>query len=182
MTAVRRVDSASILELHPHRLLLLLAAVLSAVLVQVMIPVAGDVNALEIVLFAVAVALVLLDATGVGANLLTAVTALGWVWAGTRGVDGYTLVVAWALLANHGCLALVAHGHPGAPVGRAVAARWGARIAVVGALTALTWCAALAWSTQRLAPTGVFTVIALLLLVGVLLWLRRELTRTDVDG
>ncbi|NYJ75268.1 hypothetical protein [Allobranchiibius huperziae] len=182
MTVARRVDSATVLDLHPHRLLLLLAAVLSAVLVQVMIPVAAHANALEIVLFAVALALVLLDSTGVGANLLTVVTALGWVWAGSRGVDGYTLIVATALLVNHGCLTLVAHGHPGSPVGRAVTALWGARIAVVGVLTALTWCAALAWSTRRLPATGVFTVAALLLLAGVLLWVRRELTRPDGDG
>ena len=179
MTTGRRVDSVTLLDLHPHRLLLLLTAVLSAVLVQVLIPVASSVNALEIVLFAVALALVALDSTGVGANVLTVVTALGWVWAGTRGVDGYTLVVAAALLVNHSCLTLVAHGHPGAPVGRALAFRWGARMGVVGALTALTWGAALAWDTRRLQTTGVFTVVALLLLAGVLLWLRRELTRTD---
>lgn len=181
MTAVRRVDSVTLVDLHPQRLVLVLVALLSAVLVQVLIPVASHTNALEIVLFVVAVALLVLDSTGFGANLLTVVTALGWVWAGTRGVDGYTLVVAAALLVNHGCLTLVAHGHPGTAVGHAVATRWAGRTAVVGALTGLTWCAALAWSTQRLSQTGVFTVIALLLLAGVLLWLRRELTRADTQ-
>ena len=148
---------------------------------QVLIPVASHVNALQVVLFVVALALVALDSAGAGANLLTVVTALGWVWTGTHGVDGYTLIVAVALLVIHGCLTLAAHGHPGSAVGRAVAARWAARMAVVGALTGLTWCAALAWGTQQLSRTGAFTVAALLLLAGVLLWLRRELTRTDAQ-
>ena len=182
MSAVRRVNSATILDLHPHRHLLLLTAVSSAALVQVLIALAAHVNALELVLFAAAVVLLVLDPGGVGGHLLTGVTALGWTWAGSRGVDGYTLVVAGALLLTHASLTLASHGHPGASVARTVAARWAARTAVVGTLTALTWCAALAWSTQRLPQTGVFTVIALLLVAGALLWVRRELTRPDDEA
>lgn len=124
MTGGLRADSANVLNLHPHQLLLVLVAVLSAGLVQLMIPVAAAFNPLEVVLFAAALLLLIIESTGIGAHLLTICTALGWAWAGTREVDAYVLVVALALLVTHTCLTLAAHGHPGAPVPRSVVRRW----------------------------------------------------------
>ncbi|MDQ2850918.1 hypothetical protein V3G39_07410 [Dermatophilaceae bacterium Sec6.4] len=181
MTVRKRIDSATVFDLHPHRLLILLAAVLGAGLVQLLIVLAAGVNALELVVFAAALAVLLIDATGIGAHILTIITALGWVWAGTRGVDGFTLVAALALLLNHGCATLAAHGHPGAPVGRAVLVRWGTRTCVVGALTALTWIVALVLAHTGVAAGGYLSVAGLCGLAGVALWWRRQLTSTDTD-
>ena len=179
MNGLRSIGSAGVAGLHPDRRRLILAAALSALLVQAAIAVVAHLNAVEVTLFAIALILTAIEPIGVGAATLTAITVLGWVWTGTHRVDGATLLVALALLVTHSCSTLAAHGHPQRPVEPTVAARWGRRLVLVGALTGVTWGAALIWRTGRLSPTAVLTVVALVLLIGALLWLRRELTRAD---
>ncbi len=182
MNLTRRATWTAVLDLHPHRLVLLLAAVLAAVLVQALIVLRAGVNTVELALFAVALTVLVIEATGIGAHFLTVSAATGWAWAGSRSVDGYTLLVALALLVMHVCLTLVTDGHPRAPIDGATAVRWSRRTGVVGILTGFTWLAAWSLRREQLPATAVFAVAALVTLTASLLWLRAEFAPTTADN
>lgn len=171
--------TASVLGLHPHRRLLVLAGVTSALVVQIVIAVVAQVNWLEVALFAVVLLILAVEPAGLGSHLVTIGTALGWIWVGTNGVDAATLVVACALLISYVCLTLVAHGHPRAPVPAALLRRWARHTAVISAFTVLVWCAALLVAHLDIATTGYLSVAGLCSLAGVALWWRSQLTSTD---
>lgn len=171
--------TASVLGLHPHRQLLVVAGVMSAVVVQVVIAVVAQVNWLEVVLFAVVLLILAVEPAGLGSHLVTIGTALGWIWVGTDGVDAATLVVACALLISYVCLTLVAHGHPRAPVAAPLLRRWARHTAVIGAFTVLVWCAALLVAQLHIATTGYLSAAGLCSLAGVALWWRSQLTSAD---
>lgn len=181
MSAPRPAMMASVLGLHPHRQLLVLAGVLSAALVQLVIAVVAEVNWLEVTLVAVALLILVFEPAGLGSHLVTIGTALGWVWAGTHGVDAATLVVAAALLITHVCLTLVAHGHPRAPVAPEMARRWLRQSAMVAAFTVLVWCAALLLTRVHIATGDYLTVVGLCGLAGVALWWRSQLTSAGAE-
>lgn len=181
MSAPRPAVTASALGLHPHRQLLLLAGVLSALLVQVVIAVAAQLNWLEVALFAVVLFILAVEPAGLGSHLVTIATALGWIWTGTNGVDAATLVVACALLLTYVCLTLVAHGHPRAPMAPALLRRWARHTAMIAAYTVLVWCAALLVAHADIATTGYLSVAGLCSLAGVALWWRSQLTSAGAD-
>ncbi len=181
MSAARPAMAASVLGLNPHRQLLLLTGVLSALLVQVVIAVVAQVNWLEVTLFVVILLIVAVEPAGLGGHLVTIGTALGWIWVGTNGVDAATLVVACALLISYVCLTLVAHGHPRAPVAPALVRRWARQTAMVAAFTVLVWCAALLVTHLHVPATGYLSVAGLCGSAAVALWWRSQLTSAGTD-
>lgn len=182
MRAPRSAVTASVLGLHPDRQLLLLTGVLSALVVQVVIAVVAHVNWLEVALFALVLLIVAVEPGGLGSHLLTAGTALGWIWAGTDGVDTATLVVACALLVSYACLTLVSHGHPRAPVAPALVHRWARQTATVGAFTVLVWCAALLVTRLHVPTADYLSVAGLCGFAAVALWWRSALTSAGPRG
>lgn len=156
---------------HP---LLVAVAVTATLLVLPVLALAGSVRAVTVPAIILAAGLVVAGRDSVGALAGLGVVALLWVSSTPRTLGPWSLVLALLMLTTHAAIALRGTAPPGAVLGTTVLLRWIGRCSLVMGVTGLAYLLAQALDTLHHGGSRVVVAVALGLLGGVVLLLRRE--------